>query len=134
MAVMPIARLFFACAHIDKNDQDGRITIVDPIDSIMVPEGLSKISLGPIFFYVQVKEGLGTFYFRIEIRNERGRRLAKTKPRELVFSEKNHNAVEELVFKIRDLQLNSAGIVQFDLFANEVVLASWEVRILTYGE
>jgi hypothetical protein len=88
MAVMPIARLFFACAHTEQSVEDRRITIIDPIDSVMVPQGLSKFSLGPVYFYVQLKEGLGTFYFRIEIRNERGRRLAKTKPREIVFSER----------------------------------------------
>jgi hypothetical protein len=135
MAVVPIVRLFFPCAHIDENGGDGRVTIVDPIDSIFLPPGIQRnFVLGPIFFYAQVKEGLGTFYFRIEIKDERGRRLAKTKPPELMFSKRNHNAAEHLVFKLRDLRLERPGILQFDLFANEVILESWDLRVVALGE
>jgi hypothetical protein len=135
MAVVPIVRLFFPCAHIDENGGEGSITLVDPIDSIFLPPGVQKnFVLGPIFFYVQGKEGLGTFYFRIEIKGERGRRLARTKPKQVTFSRQNHNAAEELIFKIRDLRLESPGIVQFELFANEVVLASWDLRIIALGD
>lgn len=132
MAVVPIVRLFFSCGHIDENGENGSITIVDPIDSIFLPPGIEKtFVLGPIFFYAQVKEGLGTFYFRIEVRNERGRLLSK--PKKVSFSKQNHNMAAELVVRIHDLRLDSPGVVQFELFANEIPLAAWDLRIIASG-
>src|SRR4051794_1348455 len=99
MAVMPIVRLFFPCAHIEENTENGSITIVDPIDSVFLPTGVSEnFVLGPIFHYAQIKEGLGTFYFRVEVSDDRGRRLSKSKPQKLSFTRRNHNTAEELVF------------------------------------
>src|ERR1051325_8662040 len=135
MAVLPIVRLFFPCAHIEWNENNNTITLVDPIDSIHLPKDVEKnFALGPLFFYGQVKEGLGTFYFRIEVRGERGRRFARSKPKEIVFTERNHNAAEELVFMFRDLRIERPGILRFDLLANEVVLGSWELRIIGPGD
>jgi hypothetical protein len=135
MAVMPIVRLFFPCAHIEENAENSSITIVDPIDSIFVPDGAKgNVLLGPIFFYTQIKEGLGTFHFRIELRNDRGRRLARTKPRAVAFRRQDRNLAKELVFIFRALRLDMPGVLRFELFANELVLAMWEMPILTAGE
>jgi hypothetical protein len=134
MAVMPIVRLFFPCAHIDENGE-GSITIVDPIDSIFLPPGIEEnFTLGPIYLYVQVKEGLGSFYFRVEVKEERGRRLARTKPMQVTFSRKNHNVAEGLIFIVRDLHLAEPCVVRFELFANEVLAATCDVRIIAPGE
>jgi hypothetical protein len=133
MAVMPIVRLFFPCAHIDENGE-GSITIIDPIDSIFLPPGIEEnFTLGPIYLYVQVREGLGEFYFRVEVKEERGRRLGKTKPIQVAFSRGNHDVAEELIFIARELHLAAPGVVRFELFANEVVLAICDVRIIAPG-
>ncbi len=134
MAVMPIARLFFPCANAEQDDA-GNTTLVNPIDSILLPTGVEKnFTLGPIFFYLQVKEGLGTFYFRIEIKNERGRRLARTKPRKVVFTKQKRTVADEVIFKIREFRAESAGVIAFELFANEVVLATWDLPLIPIGE
>jgi hypothetical protein len=134
MAVMPVARLFFPCARVDEHD-DGKITITDPIDAILIPvETGGKITLGPLNFYALVKEGLGRFYFRIEAKDEDRRRLAKSRPREIEFISRSRSIAQDLVFDVSAIPIRQTGIVRFELYANELVLSVWEIRLQPLGD
>jgi hypothetical protein len=134
MVVMPVARLFFPCAHVDEHDE-GKITITDPIDAILFPVATGEnITLGPLYLYALVKEGLGRFYFRIEIKDEDGRRLARSRPREIEFMSNSRTIAQDLVFKMGTILIRRTGIVRFELYANEVVLSDWEIRLQPLGD
>lgn len=108
--------------------------MTDPIDAIHIPMEMHEdFTLGPVFFYVQVKEGVGRFYVRIEVSDDRGRRFAKAKPQLVVFTRHDRNIAVEQVFRLLDLRVARSGVLRFELFANEVVVASWDMRVVEIG-
>lgn len=131
MAVKPQIQLFFPCAYVETNEADNAITITNPISTLYIPQDVQfPCSSGILFFYVDIKGGVGTFHCRIRGRDEHDRIVVETRPQSIVFTEENRFDGLQVAFQLPEFEIASPGVVEFELLANyaEVPIASALVR------
>lgn len=133
---IPSVHLFFPCAGGKVDEQDGGITIRDPIYALYLPEKVNdSYSSGIIFFYAHIVGGLGTVHCRIEAREESGKKVVKSMPATVTFSAENRFIGLEFLIEFPEFTLEQPGIWKFALFANyaEEPIATTEIRFLERG-
>jgi hypothetical protein len=119
MAVRPEVRLFFPCASVAVNDDDNRVTIVDPIFSLyLLPDTVFPCSSGVLYFYLEILGGVGTYHCRIRGRDENQILLVETTPLTIVFTEANRYDGGQFPFKLPEFEISEPGIIEFGLYAN----------------
>ena len=119
MAVKPQVQLFFPCANVEVNATNNVITITNPISTLYIPEGAPfPCSSGNLFFYVDIKGGLGKFHCRIRGRDENRHVVVETNPIPVVFTEDNRFDGLQFAFQFPEFEVVAAGIIEFELLVN----------------
>jgi hypothetical protein len=78
--------------------------------------------------------GLGFFRIHIEIADEHGRLITKTKPVPVEQSVANRRAGTEFLFEMPEFRIENAGVYTVGLYQNYKCIATTDVSILNLGD
>jgi hypothetical protein len=119
MAVKPQVQLFFPCANVEIDEANNAFTITNPVSTLYLPAGTPfPCSSGVLFFYADIKGGVGKFHCRIVGRDENRKVVVKTKPKSIVFTTDNRFDGVQVVFRLPEFELIEPCVVEFELIAN----------------
>ena len=133
MAVPPQVHLFFACADAQVDENNNAVTLWNPIRSLYLPKDVTfPYPCGVIFFYIFLAEGLGKYHCRIEVKDDDGKIVARTKPKTVEFNAGNRSDGVEFIMRFPGFDLPHTGVYEFALCANYVEdpLATVHIRFL----
>jgi hypothetical protein len=131
MAVTPVVTLMFPCAGAVVDVARNKTVITDPIHAVFYPaDAVFPQGSGRLFVYVHLRESVGPFNCRIEVRDEDGRFLVRTRPKRIEMDVDRRFLGEELVFELPLFQIHEVGVLRIALFANHVPVQSVDLRIL----
>jgi hypothetical protein len=120
--IKPVVRLFFACDEAILDLADQKWTLKNPWHTVAMPPGVTgNFAQEEIWLYAQLTGGLGTFRFSVQLRDETGRVVGKTKPSdERALS--GGNQVFEEVFRLTRVPFDKPGLYEFKLLGNHADL------------
>ena len=129
--VKPIVRLFFACDEAVLDMEDEKWTLKNPWHTVAMPQGVAEdFCQEEIWFYAQLTEGVGTFNLSVELRDEAGLRVGRSKPSIREFP--GGMVMVEEVFQLTKMEFARPGLYEFVLLANHAELEGGRsyVRVL----
>jgi hypothetical protein len=133
--VKPIVRLFFACDEAILDLTDGKWTLKNPWHTVAMPLGITgNFCQEEMWLYAQVVGGVGTFRFTVELRDEAGLVVGRSKPSE-ERDLSGGNAVFEEVFHLTRVPFDKPGNYEFKLLGNHAELEGGTayLRVLSGG-
>jgi hypothetical protein len=128
-------RLFFVCAHGEVDTSSEKTTLIDPVFELTLPEHPEfPFVVGSMYAYANLSGGLGVFRIHIEISDEQGRLITKTKPVPVEQSVSNRRAGSEFLFEMPEFRIENAGVYTVGLYQNYKCIAATDVSILNLGD
>ena len=120
--VKPVVHLFFPCDEAVLDLADEKWTLKNPWHTVAMPPGITaNFVQEEIWLYAQLTGGVGTFRFSVQLRDETGRVVGKSKPsdeRDL----SGGNQVFEEVFHLIRVPFDTPGLYEFKLLGNHAEL------------
>ena len=133
--LLPSVRLFFSCAGGNVNEETDTITLVNPIFELHLPQGAQfPFVIRSLFTYINLSGGLGAFRVHVEVSDEEGRLLTKTKPIPVEHKPDNRKSGSDYVVEIPEFKIKKPGVFTVSLFHNYKCIATTEICILNFGE
>jgi hypothetical protein len=123
--VVPVLRLAVLCEDVVYDGEGEPFALEVPVHTIrLAPDADGRIRPPDLKLYLQLSDGLGTFFLAAEIRTEGGTVVSQTKPRlEVVFDGTSHRAVPmELALDVHDISLRGYGLYEILVFCNHASL------------
>ncbi len=117
--VLPMVRLFFPCEDAALDIESAAWILTEPLHTVWIPrESLGRFSVNDLWLCAQLTDGVGEFNLSVEMRNEAGIRVGRSKPSRQAFPGGEQLAVLEVVFHLKDVPIHQPGIHEFRVVAN----------------
>jgi hypothetical protein len=131
----PRIRLFFICAHCEIDEQSNTITLVNPVFELRLPKDVQfPFIVGSLYAYANLSEGLGSFRLHVEVSDEEGRLITKSKPFRVDYTVANRKEGDEYVFAIPEFKIEKPGVYTVGLYQNYKCIVTTDVCLLSFGE
>ena len=132
--VKPIVDLLFPCDDVERDESMDRFTLVHPWQSILqMPPGVTEnATLENLWVFTQVLDGVGEFQFSIEVRNESGSKVARSRSVRHTFGINDRLIADQFVFCLPEVKFAKPGLYRILLLAGEAELENGfrDVRVL----
>ena len=132
--VKPIVDLLFPCDEIRYDAADGSFTLVRPWHTTLrMPRGVTRDAiLDNLWVFASLLDGVGEFHFSIEIRNEGGLRVARSRSVKHLFGIDDRLFAKQFAFCLSEVKFGKPGLFRICLLAGEAELENGfkNVRVL----
>jgi hypothetical protein len=120
--IKPVVRLFFPCDEAILDLAEEKWTLKNPWHTVAMPPGVTgNFRQEEIWLYAQLAGGVGTFRFSVQLRDETGRIVGKSKPTEERELSGGNQVLEE-VFQMTRVPFEKPGLYEFVLLGNHAEL------------
>lgn len=130
--VVPVLRLAVLCEDVVYDGEGEPFALEVPTHTLRLSrEAGGRLRVAGLKLYVQLSDGVGTFFVTADIRTEAGTAVFRTRPPvEAVFDGTTHRAIPmELVLDMSDIVLPGYGLYEVRVFCNHACLHDPRERI-----